>query len=85
MADGCFNRDVLGIQPSDFQQITREPIRGILPEAQGIPRHGSGDPLLDRFRHMVVVTDFMIWGRQARPRGPSRAQNRALTRNDIWQ
>ena len=25
----------------------------VLPEGQGIPRHGSGDPLVNRFRRMI--------------------------------
>ena len=29
VASGCFNRDVLGIQPSDLHQIAREPTRGV--------------------------------------------------------
>ena len=57
----------------------------VLPEAQGIPRHGSGDPLVEVSSHGGMVTDLIIWGRQARPRGRSRVQNRALTRNDTWQ
>ena len=89
MADGCFNRDVLGIQPSDLHQIAREPTRGIM---QGSAR--SSGHSTSRIRrstagqvssHDRMVRDFMIWGRQARPRGLSRAHNRALTRNDTWQ
>ena len=32
----------------------------VLPEAQDIPRHGSGDPLRDRFGHMIEYDGFDI-------------------------
>ena len=32
----------------------------VLPEAQDIPRHGSGDPLKDRFGHMIECDRFDV-------------------------
>ena len=71
MAGRCFNRDVLGIQPSDLHQIAREPTGGT---RQGSAR--SSGHSTSRIRrstgeqvssHERMVMRFMIIGRQARP------------------
>ena len=52
VAVGVFKRDVLRIQPSDCHKTLSEPrihIKEVSPEAQEIPRHGSGDLLTPKF------------------------------------
>ena len=52
---------MLRILLSDHHQIWLEHTLGIkegCPEARDIPRHGSGDPLMDRFGHMIEFLDL---------------------------
>ena len=41
-----------------LQKNTAQVPRKVFPEAQGIPRHGSGDLLKDRFGHMIEFEEF---------------------------
>ena len=44
-----------------LQKNTAQVPRKVFPEAQDIPRHGSGDLLKDRFGHMMEFEEFHDW------------------------
>ena len=44
-----------------LQKNTVQIPRKVFPEAQDIPRHGSGDLLKDRFGHMMEFEEFHDW------------------------